>query len=77
VHCPAEFCCFELHGMKVGSFSDTLCLSYTVQTEGVQWVLLRNPIYIFGDDAKAIHALLGENYRPTQPLNGRVVGSTV
>jgi len=53
--------------------------SYTAPpcTEGVQWILLRNPVYIYGDDSKALHALLGDNYRPVQPLNGRVVSSTV
>ena len=45
--------------------------------EGVQWLLLRNPIYIYGDDAKALHALMGDNFRPVQPLNGRVVSSSM
>ena len=40
-------------------------------------MLLRNPIYIYGEDAKALHELLGDNYRPVQPLNGRSVYSSV
>jgi len=54
-----------------GSFTTPPC------TESVQWVLLRNPIFIYGEDAKALHTLLGDNYRPVQPLNGRVVQSSV
>jgi len=45
--------------------------------EGVQWILLRNPVYIFADDNKALHELMGDNFRPTKPLNGRVVTTSV
>jgi carbonic anhydrase len=45
--------------------------------EGVQWILLKNPIFVFGDDYKALHALMGNNFRPVQPLNGRVVTTSV
>jgi carbonic anhydrase len=54
-----------------GSFTTPPC------TEGVQWILLRNPVYIYGDDAKALAALMGDNYRPVQPLNGRVISTSV
>ena len=46
-------------------------------TEGVQWLLLRNPVYIYGEDYAALHSLLGDNFRPVQPLDGRVVSSSV
>jgi len=46
-------------------------------TQGVQWILLRNPIFIFSEDFQSLHALLGNNYRPVQPLNGREVIATV
>jgi carbonic anhydrase len=45
--------------------------------EGVQWILLRNPVYIFEEDYVDLHELLGDNYRPVQPLNGRVVSTLV
>jgi carbonic anhydrase len=48
-----------------------------LRAEGVQWILLRNPVYIYGDDAKALAALMGDNYRPIQPLNGRVITTSV
>jgi len=42
-------------------------------TEGVKWVVLKNPISIEGEDVDALKALEGKNNRPVQPLNGRVV----
>ena len=39
----------------------------------MQWIVLRNPIYVYGDDYRALHALIGDNFRPVQPFNGRVV----
>jgi len=45
--------------------------------QGVQWILLRNPIFIYGEDWTALHKLMGYNFRPVQPLNGRPVTTTV
>ena len=42
-------------------------------TEGVQWVLLRNPVFVAPADVARIKALEGANFRPTQPVNGRKV----
>jgi carbonic anhydrase len=54
-----------------GSFTTPPC------TEGVQWILLRNPVYIYEDDAKALSELMGDNFRPVLPLNGRFVTTSV
>ena len=54
-----------------GSFTTPPC------TEGVQWILLRNPIYIYEDDAKVLRELMGDNFRPVLPLNGRIVTTSV
>jgi len=46
-------------------------------TEGIQWVVLRNPIYIEMSDLNPIKRVEGENYRPVQPLNGRKLISNI
>jgi len=42
-------------------------------SEGVTWVVLKNPITIEKSDLAALSALEGNNNRPLKPLNGRVV----
>jgi len=42
-------------------------------TEGVTWVVLKNPVSIEGDDVAALKALEGKNNRPVQQLNSRTV----
>jgi carbonic anhydrase len=42
-------------------------------TEGVTWVVLKNPVAIEGVDVDALKSLEGKNNRPVQPLNGRIV----
>jgi carbonic anhydrase len=44
-------------------------------TEGVRWVVLRNPISIDQQQLEQYRAVLGRNDRPTQPLNGRLVAA--
>ena len=53
-----------------GSFTTPPC------KQGVQWILLRNPVFIYGEDARDLHRLMGNNFRPAQPLNGRTVWAT-
>jgi carbonic anhydrase len=42
-------------------------------TEGVTWLVLRNPLDISADEIGAFAALYPHDIRPLQPLNGRVV----
>jgi len=42
-------------------------------TEGVTWVVLKNPVSIEGNDVAALKSLECKNNRPVQPLNGRTV----
>ena len=54
-----------------GSFTTPPC------TEGVQWVILKNPIFIEKADLNPILALQGENYRPVQPVGIRKLISNI
>ena len=42
-------------------------MSVWMWAEGVQWILLRNPIYIYGEDYQALHSLMGNNFRYSTP----------
>ena len=55
----------------------TYCVTSLCVLQGVQWILLRNPTYIYGDDFRVLHELMGDNFRPVQPLNSRIVTATV
>jgi carbonic anhydrase len=50
-----------------GSFSAPPC------TEGVEWVVLKNPLPATRADIDALAAVLAQAPRPLQPLNGRAV----
>ena len=68
---------YVMCGIKVVAGTDmSVWRCCTMRAEGVQWILLRNPIYIYAEDAAALRALMGANFRPVQPLNGRLVSST-
>jgi carbonic anhydrase len=40
-------------------------------TEGVQWILLEEPVQISADQRKKFADIIGENARPVQPLDER------
>ena len=42
-------------------------------TQGVQWLVLANPIYAEAEDIQAFKDLEGDNFRPVQRINGRIV----
>jgi carbonic anhydrase len=42
-------------------------------SEAVRWLVLKNPIYFSADQVQAFRAMIGENARPLQSLNGRMV----
>ncbi len=54
-----------------GFLSYTGSYTYPPCAEGVEWVLLPNPVNIAAADAAAFMAREGANARPVQPLNGR------
>ncbi|SFM72159.1 carbonic anhydrase [Variovorax sp. OV329] len=42
-------------------------------SEGVQWIVLKQPLALGAGQIRAFHTLFKANARPVQPLNGRVV----
>jgi carbonic anhydrase len=40
-------------------------------SEGVRWIVMTTPIHLSGDQIRAFTAVIHDNNRPTQPLNGR------
>jgi carbonic anhydrase len=42
-------------------------------TEGVRWVVMKEPITVSSQQVDLFKAVIGDNARPVQPLNGRVV----
>ncbi len=42
-------------------------------TEGVRWIVMTSPIQLSAEQIKAFTAIIHDNNRPTQPLNGRPV----
>ncbi len=44
-------------------------------TEGVKWFVLANPVALSADQVAAFRAIVKDNNRPTQPLNGRKIAT--
>jgi carbonic anhydrase len=42
-------------------------------TEGVVWTMMKDPIYVSAEQVQTFEDIIGENYRPVQPLNDREV----
>lgn len=45
-------------------------------SEGVQWLVLRNPVEVTADQVKAFSSVIGPNNRPVQALNDRAIEAT-
>ena len=45
-------------------------------TEGVQWIVMKNPIRVSWDEINLFKSIVGVNARDTQPLNNRVILSS-
>ncbi len=45
-------------------------------TEGVKWLIFRDPFPLPGAQIERLRRVVGENCRPIQPLNGRVIESS-
>ncbi len=63
VHIPKDN--FAYH--YVGSLTTPPC------SEGVQWLVLRDPVYLTADQIAAFSSRIGPNNRPTNALNDRAV----
>ncbi len=50
-----------------GSFTTPPC------TEGVRWIVLKNPVEASKKQIEEMHKVMGNNNRPTQPLKARVI----
>ncbi|MFQ5353564.1 MAG: carbonic anhydrase [Thermodesulfobacteriota bacterium] len=51
-----------------GSFTTPPC------TEGVKWLVMKNPIELSANQLKAFGKIMPRDNRPVQPLNGRAIG---
>lgn len=63
VHLPADNYAYHY----TGSLTTPPC------SEDVQWLVLRDPVYLTADQLIAFSSRIGPNNRPTQPLNDRQV----
>jgi len=68
---PHERANFRSYFKYQGSFSTPPC------EEGVQWLVLSNPLPVATDHLDAFELIMGDIARPTQPLNGRVIQEAV
>lgn len=63
VHLPKDNYAYHY----IGSLTTPPC------SEGVQWLVLRDPVKLTKEQIEAFSSRIGPNNRPTQPLNERIV----
>eukprot|EP00286_Rhodomonas_abbreviata_P018203 CAMPEP_0181309040 /NCGR_PEP_ID=MMETSP1101-20121128/11801_1 /TAXON_ID=46948 /ORGANISM="Rhodomonas abbreviata, Strain Caron Lab Isolate" /LENGTH=369 /DNA_ID=CAMNT_0023415497 /DNA_START=100 /DNA_END=1206 /DNA_ORIENTATION=- len=68
---PHERANFRSYFKYQGSFPTPPC------QEGVQWIVLNNPLPIATPHLDALQLIMGDIARPVQPLNGRIVQEAV
>ena len=56
-----------------GAFRYAGSLTTPPCSEGVQWLVLEHPITLSREQIAAFTAIVGDDHRPVQPLNGRTV----
>lgn len=65
---PAELLPFDVHFYAyTGSLTTPPC------SEGVEWIVMKEPIAVSREQIDHFLALIGENIRPVQPLHGRLI----
>ncbi len=56
-----------------GYFTYSGSLTTPPCSEIVTWIVMKNPIQISASQIENFHTIMHDNFRPTQPLNGRVI----
>lgn len=73
---PRDFVGFDPEPLVPASFdhfSFEGSLTTPPFTEGVQWIVLKTPVEASAEQIAAVEAILGNNARSIQPLNGRTI----
>lgn len=65
---PADLLPFDIHFYAyTGSLTTPPC------SEGVQWIVMKQPLEVSRSQVEQFHELIGENARPVRPLNDRLI----
>ena len=73
VSIPLELSLADLLPKNTHHYTYSGSLTTPPCTEGVQWIVLKEPIHIAQQDVDRFLAIIGQNARPIQPLEGREI----